>query len=215
MMVDVAILAYRNLLRMQGWVGNLCLLVEGELFGQASLCEIHGPRIGKGAKEKPPPSGRACAAAGALPSDDGAELCASGGTSRQGRKDRSNSGSGGTGECGLRRLKRNRSLDLAGLPSRSCCQLRNSDRVPAVKGNRGYGGPVAAVIRELTAAKLVARPRPRLPGLRRLGHLDQQAGLHVMDIAVDGYAGGDEWVGMERSAHAAKSVHALLHRDRT
>ena len=54
-----------------------------------------------------------------------------------------------------------------------------------------------------------------MAGLRRLGHLDQQAGLHVMDIAVDGYAGGDEWVGMERSAHAAKSVHALPHRDRT
>jgi hypothetical protein len=89
-----------------------------------------------------------------------------------------------------------------------------------VKGNRGYDRPVAAVIREITAAKFrrldpVARPHSRLPGLRRLGHLDQQAGLHVMDIAVDGYAGGDEWVGMERSAHAAKSVHALPHRDRT
>lgn len=47
MMVDVAILAYRDLLRIQGWMGNLCLLVEGELFGQASLCEIHGPRVGK------------------------------------------------------------------------------------------------------------------------------------------------------------------------
>ena len=47
MMADVAIIAYRNFLRMQGWMGNLCLLVEGKLFGQASLCEIHGPRVGE------------------------------------------------------------------------------------------------------------------------------------------------------------------------
>ena len=32
---------------MQGWIGNLCLVVERELFGQASLNEIHGPTTGK------------------------------------------------------------------------------------------------------------------------------------------------------------------------
>jgi len=28
-------------------IAFFCLLVEGELFGQPSLCEIHGPRVGK------------------------------------------------------------------------------------------------------------------------------------------------------------------------
>jgi len=47
MMVDSAIIAYRNLLRVQGWIGSLCLTVERELFGQAPLDELHGHTVGK------------------------------------------------------------------------------------------------------------------------------------------------------------------------
>ncbi len=42
MMADTAVLAYYNLLRVQGWVGNLALAVERQLFGQESLTSIHG-----------------------------------------------------------------------------------------------------------------------------------------------------------------------------
>jgi hypothetical protein len=34
MLADTAILAYRNLLRVQGWTGSACLTIERELFGQ-------------------------------------------------------------------------------------------------------------------------------------------------------------------------------------
>lgn len=47
MMADSAVLAYHNMLRVQGWVGNLCLVVERELFGQEPLNQIHGPGVGK------------------------------------------------------------------------------------------------------------------------------------------------------------------------
>jgi hypothetical protein len=47
MVADSAILAYRNMLRVQGWIGNLCLVVERELFGQAPLNELHGHAVGK------------------------------------------------------------------------------------------------------------------------------------------------------------------------
>jgi len=47
MSADIAIIAYRNLLRVQGWIGSLCLTVERELFGQAPLNEIHGATVGK------------------------------------------------------------------------------------------------------------------------------------------------------------------------
>ncbi|MGO8842722.1 MAG: hypothetical protein ACLQF1_16830, partial [Methyloceanibacter sp.] len=47
MMADSAIIAYRNMLRMQGWIGSLCLTVERELFGQAPLDELHGHTVGK------------------------------------------------------------------------------------------------------------------------------------------------------------------------
>ena len=36
MLADTAILAYRNLIRVQGWLGSLCLELERELFGQTS-----------------------------------------------------------------------------------------------------------------------------------------------------------------------------------
>lgn len=34
MRIDAAIIAYYNMLRVQGWIGNLALIVERELFGQ-------------------------------------------------------------------------------------------------------------------------------------------------------------------------------------
>ena len=43
---DIAIIAYRNALRLQGWIGNLCLAVEQDLFGQAPLDQLQGPIIG-------------------------------------------------------------------------------------------------------------------------------------------------------------------------
>ena len=46
MMADSALIAYHNMLRVQGWIGSLCLTVERELFGQAPLSEIHGPTVG-------------------------------------------------------------------------------------------------------------------------------------------------------------------------
>jgi hypothetical protein len=47
MMVDVAIIAYRNLLRVQGWIGDLSLVVECHLFGQEPLSAIHGSTVAK------------------------------------------------------------------------------------------------------------------------------------------------------------------------
>jgi hypothetical protein len=47
MMADSAIIAYRNMLRVQAWIGSLCLVVERELFGQAPLNELHGHAVGK------------------------------------------------------------------------------------------------------------------------------------------------------------------------
>src|SRR5665648_80646 len=46
MSADSAIIAYRNLLRVQGWIGSLCLTVERELFGQAPLDQLQGPTVG-------------------------------------------------------------------------------------------------------------------------------------------------------------------------
>lgn len=42
MHVDSAIIAYRNLLGVQGWIGNLCLQIERQLFGQLSLDDVFG-----------------------------------------------------------------------------------------------------------------------------------------------------------------------------
>jgi hypothetical protein len=42
MLADSAVMAYRNLLRIQGWIGSLCLVVERELFGQRSLDAVLG-----------------------------------------------------------------------------------------------------------------------------------------------------------------------------
>jgi hypothetical protein len=35
-----------------GWIGNLALAVEGQLFGQEPLNEIHGPQVGNCLEEQ-------------------------------------------------------------------------------------------------------------------------------------------------------------------
>ena len=52
MQIDAAILAYFNLLRVQGWIGDLALAVERQLFGQEPLNEIHGPQVGDRLEEQ-------------------------------------------------------------------------------------------------------------------------------------------------------------------
>jgi hypothetical protein len=46
MLADTAIIAYRHMLRLQGWMDSICLVVERDLFGQAPLNEMHGFTIG-------------------------------------------------------------------------------------------------------------------------------------------------------------------------
>ena len=46
MIIDTALIAYYNVLRVQGWIGNLSLAFERKAFGQSSLNEIHGPELG-------------------------------------------------------------------------------------------------------------------------------------------------------------------------
>ena len=45
-MIDTAVVSYYNFLRVQGWIGNLSLTFERELFGQNPLSEIHGSAVG-------------------------------------------------------------------------------------------------------------------------------------------------------------------------
>ncbi len=52
MMIDAAIVAYYNFLRVQGWIGNSALVFEGELFGQKPLSEIHGDMVGSRLREQ-------------------------------------------------------------------------------------------------------------------------------------------------------------------
>ena len=47
MHADAAILAYRNLLRVQVWLGSTCLEVERELFGQAAHSSADAQAIGE------------------------------------------------------------------------------------------------------------------------------------------------------------------------
>ena len=55
MLVDLAILGYYNSLRIQGWIGNLSLWIEHELFGQVApavkLRRQHGPIEGLAVEE--------------------------------------------------------------------------------------------------------------------------------------------------------------------
>ncbi len=46
MMIDTAVISYYNFIRVQGWIGNLSLVFERELFGQEPLNQIHGPQVG-------------------------------------------------------------------------------------------------------------------------------------------------------------------------
>jgi hypothetical protein len=56
MPVDMAVLAYHNALRFQGWIGSLALWTEHELFGQAApsvkLRRQHGPIEGLAVEER-------------------------------------------------------------------------------------------------------------------------------------------------------------------
>ncbi len=45
MLADSAIIAYRSLLRVQGWLGNLSLELERELFGQSASLDADGLRV--------------------------------------------------------------------------------------------------------------------------------------------------------------------------
>jgi len=46
MMIDTAVIAFYNMLRVQGWIGNSALVVERQLFGQDPLNEFHGSTVG-------------------------------------------------------------------------------------------------------------------------------------------------------------------------
>ena len=45
-------IGYFNMLRTQRWIGDLCLVVERELFGQEPLNEIHGDKVGDRLEEQ-------------------------------------------------------------------------------------------------------------------------------------------------------------------
>jgi len=47
MLVDMAVLAYYNALRVQGWAGNMALQVEHQFFGQASPTAKFGQQYGR------------------------------------------------------------------------------------------------------------------------------------------------------------------------
>jgi hypothetical protein len=47
MLADTAVMAYRNLLRIQGWIGSLCVVAERELFGQEPVSEVNGATVGE------------------------------------------------------------------------------------------------------------------------------------------------------------------------
>lgn len=46
LLADSAIIAYRQMLRVQAWIDSICLVVERQLFGRAGLTDIHGPVVG-------------------------------------------------------------------------------------------------------------------------------------------------------------------------
>ena len=52
MRIDAAVVAYFNMLTTQGWMGNISLVVERELFGQTPLNAIHGPTVGAALEEQ-------------------------------------------------------------------------------------------------------------------------------------------------------------------
>ncbi len=52
MMIDTAIISYYNFIRVQGWIGNLSLVFERELFGKEPLNEFHGAEVGDRLEEQ-------------------------------------------------------------------------------------------------------------------------------------------------------------------
>ena len=52
MMIDTAVISYYNFIRVQGWIGSLCLVTERELFGQEPLNEFHGSQVGDRLEEQ-------------------------------------------------------------------------------------------------------------------------------------------------------------------
>jgi hypothetical protein len=46
MAIDSALIGYANMMRLQRFIGNVCLTAERELFGQEPLNEIHGVQTG-------------------------------------------------------------------------------------------------------------------------------------------------------------------------
>jgi hypothetical protein len=52
MMVDTAVVAYYNFMQVQGWIGNMALVVERDLFSQNSLGEMQWSDCGERLREK-------------------------------------------------------------------------------------------------------------------------------------------------------------------
>jgi hypothetical protein len=52
MMVDTAVVGYYNFMRVQGWIGNVALVVERDLFGQNSLSEMQWSDSGERLREE-------------------------------------------------------------------------------------------------------------------------------------------------------------------
>ena len=52
MAIDSALINYANMMRLQRFIGNVCLTAEREFFGESALSEIHGPAIGERLKEQ-------------------------------------------------------------------------------------------------------------------------------------------------------------------
>src|SRR5262249_54566175 len=52
MMIDTAVVAYYNMIRVQGWIGNAALVFESELFGGKPLNELHGEITGDRLREQ-------------------------------------------------------------------------------------------------------------------------------------------------------------------
>ncbi len=52
MMIDTAVISYYNFIRVQGWIGNLSLVFEREVFGQKPLNEFHGAQVGDRLEEQ-------------------------------------------------------------------------------------------------------------------------------------------------------------------
>lgn len=51
MRIDTAVVAYYNFIRTQGWIGNLSLVFEREVFGQTPLNQAHGATLGAKLRE--------------------------------------------------------------------------------------------------------------------------------------------------------------------